>query len=293
MHSLYFNQDYTPFENLSVQIGARVTYYKGSTDYLNKGDSSMIYTEPNLSVNYKFSPKTLIKAVYSYHVQPIHQLQVSSYGIAVSRWMPSNKRYLPEESFNYSLGFFSKMTDHFDLSTEVYYRKLKNLIETMQEMRLIYETDPERFIYHSSATATGYELGTNVKFGHFKGFASYSYTNCRWKTMGINNDKWYPASFNREHSVNISGIYRFSKRITLSTSWQYASGMPYTAASRIYYIDGKKVLDFDKDKINTKKLPPYHRLDLSLEVANKKNDKRKWKSYWNYSIYNAYFRKNR
>jgi hypothetical protein len=29
-----------------------------------------------------------------------------------------------------------------------------------------------------------------------------------------------------------------------------------------------------------------------LDIAGKKNDIRKWKSYWNFSIYNVYFRKN-
>jgi len=39
-------------------------------------------------------------------------------------------------------------------------------------------------------------------------------------------------------------------------------------------------------------MPPYHRLDVSLGIAGKNNEKRKWKSYWNFAVYNAYWRKN-
>jgi len=78
----------------------------------------------------------------------------------------------------------------------------------------------------------------------------------------------------------------------LSSSWQIASGIPYTAAIGKYVIDNKTVLQFNENRINTKKLPSYHRLDISLDIEGKNNQTKRWKSYWNFAIYNVYAHKN-
>ena len=71
-----------------------------------------------------------------------------------------------------------------------------------------------------------------------------------------------------------------------------ASNTAYSDFTDPDVINTIKSWGFDESKINTNKLAPYHRLDLSLDIAGKKNDERRWKSFWNFSIYNAYFRKN-
>jgi hypothetical protein len=43
---------------------------------------------------------------------------------------------------------------------------------------------------------------------------------------------------------------------------------------------------------NENRLPAYHHLDISATLSSRKNDKRKWKSEWVFSIYNLYNRKN-
>jgi hypothetical protein len=39
-------------------------------------------------------------------------------------------------------------------------------------------------------------------------------------------------------------------------------------------------------------MPDYHRLDLSLNIDGKQKPGRKWQGSWNFSLYNAYARKN-
>ncbi len=289
---IYVDQKYKIGALLSFNIGLRGNVFKGPTNYKNESDSTIIYPEWNFTVNCKASDNLLIKLNASSKIQPIHQLQVSSYGITINRWMPSNNRYMPERSHNASISFNYKATECLNATANIYARKMENLIETMQEMRLIYEIDPEKYVHHSSAEVTGCELTANLNINKLRISTSYDYTNSRWLTQGLNNDKRYPASFIRKHSFNIIGTYYLNNRVKLSMAWQIASGIPYTTAVGKYVIDGKTVLQFDDKKINTTKLPNYNRLDASIDIEGKHNDTKHWKSYWNFAIYNVYARKN-
>jgi hypothetical protein len=39
-------------------------------------------------------------------------------------------------------------------------------------------------------------------------------------------------------------------------------------------------------------MPDYHRLDIGLTIDNKKKENARFESSWNFSIYNAYARRN-
>ena len=206
--------------------------------------------------------------------------------------MPANSRFMPEQSLNMSVSANYKATDWMNVSANIYQRRLKNLIETLQEVRLLYEINPERFAHNSSVKVHGCELTASITTDKLMMTATYDYTNSRWLTNGLNNDESYPASFIRKHSVIISGTYHINNRMRVSSAWQIASGLPYTAAVGKYVIDGKTVMQFDNNKINTEHLPNYNRLDVSLDIDSKKNPSRKWNGYWNISVYNLYARKN-
>ena len=212
--------------------------------------------------------------------------------MTVNRWMPANSRFRPERSFNTSLSAHLGVTDWLDVSADLYSRQMRNLIETMQEMRLVYEINPEKYAHHSSAMVWGVEIAANATFENLKMSVSYDYTNSQWLTQGLNDDKSYPASFIRKHTVHINGTYALSEFARLSATWQIASGLPYTVAVGKYVIDGKTALLFDDKQINTKQLPSYNRLDISVNIESKKNKTRRWKSYWDFAIYNLYARKN-
>ncbi|MBR5167839.1 MAG: carboxypeptidase-like regulatory domain-containing protein [Salinivirgaceae bacterium] len=290
---IYTDQTYNIGSRLMVLAGLRLNQYEGPATISFKGaDTTFFYTEWNLTANYRASERILFKFNVSRKQKPIHQLQVSSYGITINRWMPVNRHFGTEQSLNMSASVFYELPQWLNVSASIYRRKLKNMIETLQDMRLIYEIDPERFSHHASAIAAGCELTCNAMFDNFRLAVSYDYTNSEWQTNGLNDGKPYSASFIRKHSFNINGRYNLNRRMWLAASWQLASGIPYTAAIGKYVIDNKTVLQFDIDNINTKRLPSYHRLDISLDIEGKNNDTKRWKSYWNFAIYNVYAHKN-
>ena len=292
LNSLYYNQNIVIGKKLGIDAGVRATYmvtepFSDSVIGIND-----LYWEPQFRISYIFNSYRTLKASFSQQLQPLHQLPVSTAGISINRWMPANEAFVPQISRNFTVGYYDDDFFGFHLSSEVYYRKMNDLIETMQDVRILNTDDPEQYLYHANGKAYGFEFLLSYKSKKVKGLISYDYSKTLWQNDALNLGVPYPASHTREHSINFSGVYYFNSRISASATWIFASGIPFTAANGKYQVNGKTYLQFDDSKVNTNKLAPYHRLDLSLDIAGKKNDDRRWKSFWNFSIYNAYFRKN-
>lgn len=292
LNSLYYNQHFVIEKKLGIDAGIRATYMVTEPFTDSVIGINDIYLEPQLKISYIFTSKRTLKASYSKQVQPLHQLPLSTAGISINRWMPANESFIPQTSENFTVGYYDNDFYGFNISTEAYYRKMNNLIETMQDVRIIETDDPEQYLHKANGKAYGFEFLLSYKSRKFKGLLSYDYSKALWQTDMLNLGNPYPASHTREHSMNISSVYYFNERISASATWIFASGIPFTAANGKYQINGKTYLQFDDSKVNTNKLAPYHRLDLSLDIAGKKNNSRRWKSFWNFSIYNVYFRKN-
>jgi hypothetical protein len=85
-------------------------------------------------------------------------------------------------------------------------------------------------------------------------------------------------------------MYQLNKRWKLAGTFVYGTGNAATLPQRFYIMGG--ILTQEYSRINQYRLPSYHRLDLSAILQGKKNDKRKLKTEWVFSVYNAYSRQN-
>ena len=70
----------------------------------------------------------------------------------------------------------------------------------------------------------------------------------------------------------------------------YGTGSASTLPESFYLIGG--VVSQQYSNINQYRLPAYHRIDFSATLTPKKNERRKWKTEWVFSVYNAYSRQN-
>ncbi len=114
----------------------------------------------------------------------------------------------------------------------------------------------------------------------------------------------YAPVFDRRHSVNLLGTYRFgsNKQWEISGRWNYGSGFPFTRNQGYYerfdlqnsehfnYQNGNGDLGIVYEDINQGRLPPYHRLDLSIKRKWKFDELRKLEV--GLSVTNAYDRRN-
>jgi len=119
---------------------------------------------------------------------------------------------------------------------------------------------------------------------------SYTYSKPEKKFPVINEGKWYPAAVDHPHDISALATYKISERSQLSALWVFYNGRPITYPAGTYMIDTHLVLFFSHRNAN--RLPDYHRLDISYTLKSKKYKmaggkkiKKKYQSYWNFSIY--------
>ena len=83
-------------------------------------------------------------------------------------------------------------------------------------------------------------------------------------------------------------MYQLTPKIALSGSFIYYTGDAVTFPVGKYFVDGALV-NLYGDR-NSERMPDYHRLDLGVTWTVK--DTEKFYSDLNFSVYNAYNRKN-
>jgi hypothetical protein len=284
------NHNYNPRAYLHNQPGS--TVQDGTAENPKHKIYSNLALEPRINLKYSLMPMLALKTGFNRQVNGLHQLQVTESAIAANRWMPATNGFKPQLSNNYTFGVYSDVSKSISAEIECYYRAMDNLIETFHNEHLLVASNPDKYLFAAKGKAIGLETMVNFKYEKFSAFLNYTYSDAKWQTLGVNQNNWYPAYHDRPHSINISGSCQASKRVRLAATWVFSSGAPYTKVIGKYSIDGKPMVNFDSDNINTERLPNYHRLDLSIDIAGKKNDLHRWNSYWNFSLYNAYFHKN-
>jgi hypothetical protein len=106
----------------------------------------------------------------------------------------------------------------------------------------------------------------------------------------LNFGEKYPAKFDRRNDLSVVAIYELNKKWKFSATFVYGTGNAASLPERFYIINN--VLTQQYSRINEYRLPSYHRLDLAATLTPKKNDRRKVKREWVFSVFNAYSRKN-
>ena len=133
--------------------------------------------------------------------------------IAINRWMPANKGFKPQVSNNYSLGLSKNFNDIINISTELYYRYMDNLTETLQDMRILTVDKPGEFLYKSEGEAYGSELFISYTGSRLNVITTFDFSKVMWLTNGLNNNMPYPASHVRRNNFNITASYQLSELV--------------------------------------------------------------------------------
>ncbi|PLX11768.1 MAG: hypothetical protein C0598_07345 [Marinilabiliales bacterium] len=263
-----------------------------STIY-SKGDFYNTYfgLEPRLGAVYQLNEVSSIKASYSRNYQYLQQAQNSTAGSPLSIWFSSSPNVKPQYSDQFALAYFRNFENHtYEASVEVYYKDIKNAIDFRDHAELLLNKYIEGEILTGSSNGYGLEFLLRKNSGKLSGWISYTYSKTYRKIDGINNGESYLSPYDRPNDVSVVLNYNLNERLSFGLTWVYLTGQPVTfPVGRFVY--GNTVVPYYSGR-NEYRMPDYHRLDLSVTWREKIKPNKKWHSEFNFSIYNAYNRKN-
>jgi hypothetical protein len=232
-----------------------------------------------------------IKASYSRTVQYVHLAQNSTAGTPLDLWFPSSPNVKPQKADQFAIGYFKNLKENaIETSVEVYYKEMRDVIDFKDNAELLLNPELEGELRTGKGRAYGLELMARKNSGKLNGWVSYTLSATRRKIDAINNGNSYRAPYEKPHNISIVLNYEFNERAVLSANWVYSTGSPVTFPTGRAII-GNVIVPIYSDR-NAYRLPDYHRLDLSFSIKGKNKKERKWQGEWNFSVYNAYGRKN-
>ena len=303
----YISDQYNVSDKIKLVYGLRLSSYSvlgGGTfkTYNNDGNetSSTFYKEnsfvktyvnlePRFSASFQVSNSKAVKVAYTRNVQNLHLMSNSTATSPTDLYIMNSLNTKPELADQYSLGYFNNFKDDsYEFSAEIYYKQMQNQIEYRNGTDLRGNQNVEADLIYGKGRAYGVELFFKKKYGKFNGWIGYTLSRTERAFDLINDGNWFTARQDRPHDISIVGIYKAGKRWVFASTFVYSSGNAVTFPIAKYNLDGQTIFYYGER--NGSRTADFHRLDFSATLEGKAS--KKYKSSWNFGVYNLYNRKN-
>jgi outer membrane receptor protein involved in Fe transport len=285
---------YNPLYNIYEEgtPNGSISYGKGKTI------SNFNNFEPRAALSYAFNDETSVKASYNRMAQYIHILSNTQSPLPMSIWTPSGPFTKPQLLDQYAMGYFRNFKDgDYSLETELFYKNVQNRIDYIDGADVLANNNVEQVILNGKARSYGLELLFRKNTGVFTGWVSYTLSRAEQKTPGrtpeepgIANGDWYLSGYDKLHNLSIVGSYELNPKWSFNGNFTLQSGQPVTYANGYYEMGGIHIPNYSLR--NENRLPLFHHLDVAATYTPKPDKKKGWQSYWVFSLYNIYNRKN-
>ncbi len=305
---IYVQDDWDITDKLAINIGLRYSdfaqlgpYKQYREDQFGNYLDSSIYTkgktvknyngfEPRFTLRYNLNETTSFKSSVSKNLQYIHLVSNAGNTLPTDLWVPSTYRVQPQLSYLYAAGLFKNFKDNtWETSVELYYKSMQHQIE-YREGYTQGLGDVEKDFVFGKGYSYGSEFFINKVKGRLTGWIGYTLSYTWRKFDALNNGNRFAAKYDRRHDLSVVGTYNYNKKWKFSSVFVFGTGNVTTVPTRFYFIGG--VLTQESSAINSYRLIPYHRLDLSAIYTPTPKKNRKLQSTWAFGIYNVYSRAN-
>jgi hypothetical protein len=258
---------------------------------------SYIGPEYRLAFRYAFTDNASVKLAFNSLRQYIHTLSNTTAISPIDIWKLSDPSIQPQMGNQLSLGFYRNFKSNtIETFLEVYYKRIKNYLDFKSGATLVLNKNVETEVISTRGKAYGAELLLKKTSGKLNGWLSYTYSRILLQMNDpiagelINNGKYYPANYDKPHSVNFIGNYRFTHRFSASLSVIYSTGRPVTLPIALFNQGGaQRVLYSDR---NQYRIPDYFRTDFSINIEGNHKVKQVAHNSWSLGIYNLLAREN-
>lgn len=260
------------------------------------------YPEPRVSMLYKLPHASSIKASYTRTIQYLHLATTSGATFPSDLWVPSSRVLRPSNAEQLALGYFKNFSNNtFEASVETYYKVMNNQLEFRPGAQLLLNQNIEGEMIFGSGKAYGVELFLQKKRGKLTGWIGYTLSRAERTFPSLNQGKPFPYRYDRTHDLSIVTNYPISSQWEASAVFVYGTGNALTMPTgRFTYNLGYNPTDRTPiftninqyDKVNDYRMPAYHRLDIAFTYTRRPRSTKRFKSSWNFSVYNLYNRSN-
>lgn len=317
----YISGNFEITQNLSAEVGVRGVWYGlmgpasvfnydenqpripeniiDTTQYSDKWKAiwSDLGIEPRLGLRYLINENSSVKISYNRNNQFVNLFSNSSVMAPTDVWRLSNQFTHGLKADQFALGYFLLFPNQsIEMSLEAYYKLLENIVEYRDGANIIMNPAVETDLVNANGHSYGAEIYVTKKGKKLGGWLSYTWSrslrrsNEKYELFKINNNAYFPASFDKPHSLIVNGNYRFTRRWRVNLTFTYNTGRPITYPEQVFEYQGQQaILYSDRNKY---RLPDYHRLDLSISYDENLKLNAKGKGSWSFSLINVYGRKN-
>ncbi len=284
-YAFYLQDKWKLNDAWQLTLGLRTTAFDKTKQF---------YFEPRASINYALTNNITLKGAWGNYYQFIHRI-VHEEVLGGSRdfWLVADADFKPESSEHYIAGI-SYENDDYLFEVEAFHKNMDNLIEYSRRFQT--RADYGELFFFGSGISRGIEFLAQKKAGAFNGWLSYTLNNVEHTFPNFNNGVTFPASHDRTHEFKSVATYSIGKW-SLSATWIFASGQPYTSPESQYFLDllsGESQSYIHVSEKNSYRLPDYHRLDISASYHFYSTDhwgkrkKNSWDGEMGLSIFNLY-----
>ena len=269
------------YDNLTIDLGANVTYFDGDNTSLDFSPRAKILFSKN---------QWSLWADYARTLQFEERLAFFTIRSPIDMNIPLGPENKPATSDQVSIGASTRLFQTFKLESGVFYKNMDHLKDFTNSSRADLD-----FLAIEMIEGTGYAAGieTSIEYAipRFQTRASYTFSRSRRTFAEINDGRQFRPPYDVSLSGTITASYQITDSWSFNALWMYTSGIFITMPEGVSVAQDitrpSNLLNYVPiygDRYNYQ-LPSRHRLDLSVEYL-KQYDKNAFK--FTFGTYNTY-----
>ncbi|MFT5821285.1 MAG: hypothetical protein ACI8ZM_002537 [Crocinitomix sp.] len=262
-----------------TKIGGRLSYF---------GATESIYIEPRLYGQYRANDWLRIKVgagIQNQFISQVDEFEGSELGLSNRIWVMTDDEEVPEvRSYIANIGAVAELNGWF-FSVDGYIKELQGIVNFSDNAAL-----SSGFV-RGEASVKGIDLLIKKRWKNYRTWISYSFNEITYHFDDLDFGS-FPAPFSQPHSINWVNTFSW-RQFDFSSSFKLASGKSYSPIAGVETIEPT---DPDEDAEfainygtrNSKRLPLFHQLDLTVYYNFPKNPEKNWRGKVGISCFNVY-----
>ncbi len=280
----YIENDYSISDKFVLNTGLRNVLYKN--------DITVCYLEPRISLRYKPKDNLSFKLGYSLMNQTLQCITNNTQQTGSEFWLLSNAKFPSEISHHYNTGFSMKLPYNIELTTDLYFKKgMNSIYYNFVGIDQNFLDNYNELIYRNGKSlGYGAEIMLRKQTERFQSLFAYTFSRSFIEFDDLNQGKKFPTQQDKLHDISFVFLYKLNDINSFNVNFTFNSGAPITLP--VAYINQSTFYGgyYVYDGINNKRLPAFHRLDVSWVRTKYTRKNRKRIFYLN--LYNAYAKQN-